>query len=107
MEVDNLMSDEYVSRNEHEEFVKRLDDNAKQLSDRIDRIERQNNQITDLLVLVNKLASSMEHMMKEQDEQGKRLEKLESKDGEMWRKFLGYVISGIVGIAVALLFATK
>ena len=101
------MPDEYVSRMEHEEFVKRIDNNAKQLNDRIDKIERQNNQITDLLVLVNKLASSMEHMMKETDDQSKRLDKLESKDGEMWRKFLGYVISGIVGIAITLLLSNN
>ena len=99
------MPDDYVSRMEHEEFVKRIDSNAKQLNDRIDKIERQNNQITDLLVLVNKLASSMEHMMKETDDQSRRLDKLESKDGEMWRKFLGYVISGIVGIAITLLLS--
>ena len=99
------MPDDYVSRMEHEEFVKRIDSNTKQLNDRIDKIERQNSQITDLLVLVNKLASSMEHMMKETEDQSKRLDKLESKDGEMWRKFLGYVISGIVGIAITLLLS--
>lgn len=101
------MPDETVSRMEHEEFVKRIDDNIKQLNDRIDRIERQNSQITDLLVLVNKLAGSMEHMMKDTEDQGKRLDKLESKDGEMWRKFLGYVISGIVGIAITLLISNN
>ena len=101
------MPDDYVSRMEHEEFVKRIDDNAKQLNDRIDKIERQNNQITDLLVLVNKLANSMEHMMKDTEDQSKRLDKLESKDGEMWRKFLGYVISGIVGIAITLLLSNN
>ena len=101
------MPDDYVSRMEHEEFVKRIDDNAKQLNDRIDRIERQNSQITDLLVLVNKLAGSMEHMMKDTEDQGKRLDKLESQDGEMWRKFLGYVISAIVGIAITLLISNN
>ena len=76
-------------------------------SNRIDKIERQNDQITDLLVLVNKLASSMEHMMKDSDEYGKRIDKLESKDGDMWRKFLGYVISAIVGIAITLLLSNN
>lgn len=101
------MTDDYVSRKEHEEFVKRMEENSKQLSSRIDRVDKQNSQITDLLVLVTRLANSMDHMMKEQEEQGKRLEKLESKDGDMWRKFLGYVISGIVGIAITLLLTSK
>lgn len=102
-----MPDDEYISRKEHIEFSKRLESDTKQLSNRIDKIERQNDQITDLLVLVNKLASSMEHMMKDSDEYGKRIDKLESKDGDMWRKFLGYVISAIVGIAITLLLSNN
>lgn len=98
---------DYVSQKEHAEFVKRMEDNSRQINSRIDRLETQNQQITDLLVLVNKLANSMDHMMKEQDEQGKRLDKIESRDGDMWRKFLGYVISAIVGIAVTLLLTSN
>ena len=101
------MTDELLSRNEHEEFSRRLEDNNRQMESRISKLEHQNDQITDLLVLVNKLASSMEHMMKEEDNHGKRIDKLESKDGEMWRKFVGYVVSAIVGMAISLLLANN
>lgn len=46
---------------------------------------------------VEKLALSMESMVKEQEKQGKRLEALESRDGEMWRKAVGYVVTVVVG----------
>lgn len=94
-----------VSRKEHEEFARRLEDNLDRLDKRVDHIENQNGQITDLLVLVNKLANSMDHMMKEQEEQGKRLDRIESKDGEMWRKFVGYVISAVVGAIITVLIS--
>ena len=46
----------------------------------------------------------MENMLKEQVSQGKRLETLKSRDGEMWRKVVGYVITTIIGIVVGYFF---
>ena len=46
----------------------------------------------------------MENMLKEQVSQGKRLETLESRDGEMWRKVVGYVITAIAGVFIGYLF---
>ena len=39
-------------------------------------------------------------MLKEQQEQGKRLATLESRDGEMWRKVVAYIATAIVGIVI-------
>ena len=46
----------------------------------------------------------MEQMIKTIDSQGKRLLELESRDGEMWRKVVGYAITAIVGIAIGYVF---
>jgi len=46
----------------------------------------------------------MENMQKEQQEQGSRLEKLESRDGEMWRKVVSYAVTAVVGILVGFIF---
>lgn len=40
----------------------------------------------------------------EQEAQGKRLVSLESKDGEMWRKVVGYVITAVIGIVLGFAF---
>lgn len=36
--------------------------------------------------------------------QGKRLEALEGRDGEKWRKVMGYIATAIVGIVLGYLF---
>ena len=46
----------------------------------------------------------MEHMLKEQIQQGERLEALESRDGEMWRKLVSYALTAVVGIAIGFIF---
>lgn len=46
----------------------------------------------------------MESMVKEQEKQGKRLEVLESRDGEMWRKVVGYFVTAVIGIVLGFVF---
>jgi len=46
----------------------------------------------------------MESMLKEQVSQGERLELLENRDGEMWRKAIGYAVTAIIGIVVGFIF---
>ena len=43
-------------------------------------------------------------MAETQKEQGEKLEKLESRDGEMWRKVTGYIITAIIGIVIGFVF---
>ena len=61
-------------------------------------------EISSLTASVAKLASSMESMLKEQERQGERLEALEGRDGEMWRKVTGYIITAVTGIVLGFIF---
>lgn len=94
-----------LTRAEHIEFAKRMEDEHNRQNKRIAELEKAFNQNTRLLVSVEKMATNMEAMQKEQVDQGERLEKLESKSGEKWDKFVGYVISAIVGGVVTFMFA--
>ena len=47
---------------------------------------------------------SMQSMLKEQEKQGERLEALEGRDGEKWRKVMGYIATAIVGVVLGYLF---
>ena len=47
----------------------------------------------------------MQNMLKVQEQQGERLERLESRDGEMWRKVTGYAITAVISIVVGFVFA--
>lgn len=89
-----------ITRAEHEEFRRRLEEENRRQDKRISLLEENTKQIGSLTVSVEKLAQSMELMLKEQEKQGKRLEILEKRDGEMWRKVVGYVVTAIVGAVI-------
>lgn len=106
------MEGEYISRQEHEEFRRSMDSENQRLREENDRqnhrlnnLEESVKQIAGITTSVEKLALNMENMLKEQVSQGKRLETLEGRDGEMWRKAVGYVITTIISIVVGYIFA--
>lgn len=86
-----------ISRAEHEEFRKRIEEENDRQNKRIDTLEGNIRQIGTLATSVEKLAVNMESMLKEQEKQGKRLETLEKRDGEKWRKAVEILITVIVG----------
>ncbi len=93
-----------ITRAEHEEFVRRMDEANHRQSKRIEIVEKEVKQIGELTTSIEKLALSMENMVKEQANQGKRLEELENRDGEMWRKVTGYLITAVIGIMIGFIF---
>lgn len=96
--------DNYISRHEHEEFCKRMEDEHKRINHRVSIIEDTVKQIEELTISVREMAVSMRSMLEEQQEQGSRLETLENRDGEMWRKVAGYAITAVVGIVIGYIF---
>jgi len=96
--------DEAISRAEHEEFVRRMDEANERQSKRISILEEEVRQISDLTISINRMSISIENMTVQLVEQGKRLQALEAKDGEMWRKVTGYLITAVAGIVIGFLF---
>lgn len=93
-----------ITRAEHEEFRKRLEEENKRQDKRIELLEESVREMGALTTSVEKLAQSMECMVKEQEKQGKRLEVLEGRDGEMWRKVVGYIATAVIGIIIGFVF---
>lgn len=93
-----------IARAEHEEFRKRLEEENARQDKRISLLEDSVRQTGALTAAVERLATNMENMAKEQDKQGKRLEVLENRDGEMWRKVVGYVVTAVIGILLGFIF---
>ena len=89
-----------ITRAEHEEFRRRLEEENKRQDTRIGILEDGVRQIGALATSVEKLAVSMQSMLKEQEKQGKRLETLEDRDGAMWRKVVAYGATALVGIFI-------
>ena len=98
------MDEEYITRLEHEEFTKRMQDEHIRLSKRITELKEVTQQINDLTMSVQKLAVNMENMLTNQQEQEKRIKEMESRDGKMWRQAIGYVLTAIIGIVVGFVF---
>lgn len=98
------MDDTTISRAEHEEFAKRIEEENHRQNRRIEILEKNMQQLAALTSSVEKLAYSIEGMVKEQESQGNRLEKLESKDGEKWRSVSSYVITVIIGLVLGYIF---
>ena len=94
-----------ISREEHQEFCKRMEEENRRQNHRIELLEGSVQQLSKLAASVEKMAASLQSMVREQEQQGKRLTALESRDGEMWRKVVTYAITAAVGIIVG--FAAK
>ncbi len=94
-----------ITRAEHEEFRRRIEEENRRQDKRLELLESNTKQIGTLTTSVEKLALSIESMVKEQEEQGKRLVTLENRDGEMWRKVVGYALTAIISIIIGFIFA--
>ena len=97
--------DSPISRAEHEELARRIADQERRQDKRLELLEENVREIGALTVSVQKLAQSLELMVKEQEQQGKRLQALESRDGEKWRKLMGYIATALTSGAVTLLLS--
>ncbi len=95
----------YVSRQEHEEFARRIDAENDRQNHRLRNLEETVKEISNLTAATQKLADNMENMLKIQERQEKRLEQIEGRDGEKWRKMLSYIGTAILGAVLAIVFA--
>ena len=96
--------EDYIDRKEHEEFCKRMEEEHRRQNRRIELLEETTRQIGEIATSVEKMAVSLQSMVKEQEQQGKRLEALESRDGEMWRKVVGHLATVVIGIVIGYIF---
>lgn len=97
--------EDVISRKEHEEFAKRMEMEDTRQNRRIELLEENLKEVSRQTTAIEKLANSMDAMQKEQEKQGSRLEALEGRDGEMWRKAVGYALTAIISIAIGYVFA--
>lgn len=93
--------EEYITRTEHNEFAKRVDEENRRQNDRLDSHDNTLRQILSISNSVEKLAIHMEHMSEEQKSQGERLKVLEDRDGEKWRSVVSHIIVAVVTAVVA------
>ena len=84
---------EYVTLYAYKERMKALDD-------RINKVEAVTEEIRNLTLSVERLTITLSNVVRQPGSQENRLDLIESKDGEMWRTFVKYVITAVVGVVV-------
>ena len=103
--------DEYISRREHDEFVKRMENEHTRMNHRIGELEDIAKEIQDMNTNIGTLANNMKHFLDEQQRQGEKLEALEKDKNSNWESIkrglfnaIGAAIGGAV-IAAIIFFA--
>ena len=88
---------DYIGRHEHEEFVKRMEEEHHRQNKRIGALEVAFENQNKLALAVEKMAINMESMLKEQQKQGDRLEELEKIPVKNWNTVKASILSAIGG----------
>lgn len=97
--------DDMVTRAEHEEFARRMGDEHKRQSKRIEALERRQDDL-------DKIVSSMATMEERQSRMGEDIDEIKTdvraltdKPGKRWEQLVATVISVIVGAVLGVLLA--
>lgn len=94
----------YVTMEFHDEYAKRMEEEHRRQNRRLDGLEKASKETGKLALSLERMTISLQTMVEEQKSQGERLESLEKRDGEMWRKVVGYVVTTVIGIVLGYIF---
>ena len=97
--------DDFITRAEHTEFVKRMEEENKRQNNRITSSENSLEVCKELASSVERLAENMASMKEELANQGTRLQTLEKKPGDRWETVLKTALTTIVSSLAAMVFA--
>ena len=89
--------EDYLTLREHIEFTKRMEEEHERQNKRIGILEDTMQQYVTLTISVERLAMSIDQMVKEQKRQGERLEELEQVPVKKWNTMTTAILSAIGG----------
>lgn len=90
------MDSGYITRPEHEEFRRRMEEEHGRQNKRIGWLEDSVRQMNSIAISVEKLALNMEGMLKEQERQGERIGKLEEVPAKKWNTVAKTVLTSAI-----------
>lgn len=92
--------DNYITRQEHDEFARRQDAENERQNRRIQLLEDNARQINELTLTVKEMSVNMSNMLIEMQKQGDRLDALEKEPAETTKQIKQAIITAIVGTVV-------
>lgn len=96
--------DEYVRKEVHDEFARRIEDEENRQNHRLTILEDKIGNLSELTASVKVLASNMERMVKEQEKISTRLDAIEAEPAENWKKAVWLIVAAAIGFGVHALF---
>ena len=96
--------EDYVSRVEHTEFSKRIEQENERQNHRIANLETAINQLNELVASVKVLAVNVENIAEQIKSQGERLKEIEGKPAKRWETVIGCIITAVIGAVVTYAF---
>lgn len=94
---------EYITREEQEAIISRIDAEDARQNHRLEKLEDAVQNIAKLTVSVEKLAVNMDRMVREQEKTANRLTALEQEPADNWRKAVWVILTALIGAAVGYL----
>ena len=98
---------EYVTKELHTEFAHRIDEENSRQNIRLDALEVAVKEINKLTVSIERIATTLESMVKELQDQGARLDEIEKKPAKRWDVVVTGALSALIGAVMAALLAGK
>ena len=95
--------EEYISRREHDEFARRMEEEDHRQNRRLELLEDNVRQIGGLTMSVEKMACTMESMVKEIHSQGERLDSIEQEPADQWQRMKQKAVETAVTVVVTAL----
>lgn len=96
--------EEFISRGEHEEFSRRLEEAQKRVDSRLRILEKRDEQLNQLVSDLQSLARSVSNIVDIQEKYDTRLDTLEGRDGEKWREVSKYIVTALISAALGYFF---
>ena len=97
--------DDFITKAEHNEFARRIDEENDRQNHRITILETGQAQINELVSSVKVLAVNMDTMSKELQKQGEKLNEIESRPAKRWETVVACILTGIVGFLLNMLLS--
>lgn len=92
--------EDFVTRVEHTEFSKRIEQENERQNHRLANLETAINQLSELVASVKVLAVNVENIAEQIKSQGERLKEIEGKPARKWELIVSSLITGIVGAVI-------
>lgn len=97
------MSNEFWTRNEQDQYSQRMEDEHHRQNKRIDILEKNYGQLTELTMSVREQTMVMDTMSKELKRQGEQISKIISEPADRWKKVKDKAIDTAVGVIIGAL----